>query len=156
MSSATDTLEAVAKLLPADRRERFLSMMARFRNVPEDDEYLQVLEAIGFMTLLWKEVPDEVNSILKGASPVPENSESLAAKISETIIGAIPSYEDFRKMTVRLEKHELALRNLLREQGKKRIQSGSWNEAAGHLLAALAVGMVAGLALHDTLLLLLP
>ena len=107
--SATDTLEAVAELLPPERKLRFLAMVARFRSVPEDDEYLQILEAIGFMTLVWKEVPDEIRRIVAGASPAAGNTEGIAGILRATVREAIPSYEDLRQIVQRLESHEQLL-----------------------------------------------
>ena len=51
----TSTLESISELLPVERRERFLQLVARFQSVPNDDEFLLILEAIGFMTLLYKD-----------------------------------------------------------------------------------------------------
>jgi hypothetical protein len=116
--ASTETLQSVAALLPTERRERFLSLCARFESVPEDDEYLQILEAIGFMTLLWKEVPGEVSAILEGANPVSETCHSVAAKVREAVIESIPSYDDLKKISQRLESHELALKNTLSRQNQ--------------------------------------
>lgn len=111
--SAVDTLESVAALLPPERRERFLRMAATFRTVPEDDEYLQMLEAIGFMTLLWREVPREIRRVLEGANPVSETCESVAVQVRAAVIEAIPSYEDLKQISQRLEGHDLTLSRLL-------------------------------------------
>jgi hypothetical protein len=116
--ASTETLQSVAALLPTERRESFLSLCARFESVPEDDEYLQILEAIGFMTLLWKEVPGEVSAILEGANPVSETCHSVAAKVREAVIESIPSYDDLKKISQRLESHELALKNTLSRQNQ--------------------------------------
>jgi len=107
--SATETLEAVAEMLPPERKVRFLAMAARFRSVPEDDEYLQMLEAIGFMTLLWKEVPEDIQRIIAGASPASANTENIAGILCNTVRDAIPSYEDLRQIVQRLESHEQIL-----------------------------------------------
>lgn len=107
--SAHETLEAVAEMLPPDRKVRFLAMVARFRSVPEDDEYLQVLEAVGFMTLLWKEVPEDIRRILAGASPVAASTEGIAGILRDTVRDAIPSHEDLRQIVRRLESHEQML-----------------------------------------------
>lgn len=88
--ASIDTLISVAGLLPLEQRERFLTMAASFQSVPEDDEYLQILEAIGFMTLLWKEVPEEVQKILEGANPVTDTCHSVAGQVREAVVEAIP------------------------------------------------------------------
>ena len=112
------TFEEIAALLPAERRERFLSMATRFQTVPQDDEYLQILEAIGFMTLLWKEVPGEVKAVLAGDNPVTETCEGVASQIKDAVVEAIPSYEDLRQITRQLETHQMALKATL-EQSRK-------------------------------------
>lgn len=137
--SAVETLEAVAKLLPADRRERFLGMAARFRSVPEDDEYLQILEAIGLMTLLWREVPQEIQQVLEKANPVTETCQGVAGKVRDAVLEAIPSYEDLRKITQRLEAHELALKNTLATPVKTEHMPWFW------IPAIFVLGVIAGL-----------
>ena len=111
--SAADTLEKIADLLPEGRRERFLLMSARFKNVPEDDEYLQMLEAIGLMTLLWREVPEQIEQLLDKASPVGANHQQLRALIAESVTQSIPTYDDLKRSTERLENLELSLKRLL-------------------------------------------
>lgn len=109
----TETLESIAELLPHTQREHFLAMIVQFKTVPDDDEYLQILNAIGFMTLLWKEVPNEVKTILDGANPVTETCNSVAKHLQQAVTEAIPSYEDLKLISKRLEEHELALKNTL-------------------------------------------
>ncbi|MDB4265119.1 hypothetical protein N9891_00060 [bacterium] len=110
------TFEEIAKLLPQERSERFLSLLAKFKNVPDDDEYLQILEVIGFMTLIWKEVPAEIKAILEGANPVTETCHSVAKQLQEAVVVAIPSYEDLKQISKRLEAHELALKRTLSDK----------------------------------------
>lgn len=108
--SACDTLERVANLLDAPERDRFLTTVARCRNIPEDDEYLLVLEAIGFMTLIWDRVPTQVHSILEGAKPASLSTEYLRAQIRESIAESIPSFEDLRQISQSL-KQQQAIQN---------------------------------------------
>lgn len=107
--ASTDTLEAVAEMLPPDRRLRFLAMVTRFRSVPEDDEYLQILEAIGFMTLLWKEVPDEIRRVIAAAAPADTTTQGAAEILRATVREAVPSYDDLKRIVQRLESHEQLL-----------------------------------------------
>ena len=45
MSESTSSIEAVSRLIADDhQRERFLDLMGRLRNLPEDDEQLQFME----------------------------------------------------------------------------------------------------------------
>ena len=119
------TFEEVAKLLPQERAERFLALVAQFKSVPDDDEYLQLLEAIGFMTLLWKEVPGEIKIILEGAKPVTETCHSVAKQISDAVTEEIPSHEDLTQVSQRLEGHEVALKRLLARTANNGCSSGT-------------------------------
>ena len=109
----TSTLESISELLPVERRERFLQLIARFQSVPDDDEFLLILEAIGFMTLLYKEVPDEIAKILAGANPINETHEGLSKLLKEAVAESIPSYDDLKRISERFENHELALKQTL-------------------------------------------
>ena len=111
--SACQTLERVAELLSPPERERFLATVARFRNIPEDDEYLQVLEAIGFMTLIWSKIPTEIHSILEGAKPANLTSEYLNTQIRSAIQQSIPSFEDLRQISQSLNQQQVALKRHL-------------------------------------------
>ena len=150
--SAVQTLESVAALLRAEQRERFLKMVSRFRSVPEDDEYLQVLEAIGFMTLLWREVPQDIQRILERADPEAATGHSVAGIVRDAVAQSIPSYEDLKAITQHLEAHELALKNTLSAIPQSRQSGGSWF----WVLTVFAAGLTAGFMAHDFLLSLLP
>ncbi len=106
------TLENIAKLLPQSEREQFLAMIAQFKSVPDDDEYLQILLAIGFMTMLWKEVPNEITKILEGSNPITDTCHSVAKQVREAVIEAIPSYDDLTLISKRLEEHEVTLKRI--------------------------------------------
>ncbi|MBB5353851.1 hypothetical protein HNR46_004115 [Haloferula luteola] len=141
--SATDTLEAVAELLPPERKLRFLAMAARFRSVPEDDEYLQMLEAVGLMTLLWKEVPREIRRILAGATPAEGSQEGLAELLKDAVRESVPSYDDLKQIVQRLEAHEQLLMRATRgtqPQQRAHFDMGRCALYTG-LGAALALGI---------------
>ena len=142
--NAINTLESIADLLPPDRRERFLRMVATFRTVPEDDEFLQILEAIGFMTLLWKEVPQEIRGVLEGANPITETCESVAIKVREAVIESIPSYEDLKQISQRLESHDLTLARLLSKDTSSHIGSAKQTQSRWSWLTFTA-GLVLGI-----------
>ncbi|MFT6238012.1 MAG: hypothetical protein ACJAQT_000081 [Akkermansiaceae bacterium] len=143
-----DTLISISGLLPEAQRERFLAMAASFQSVPEDDEYLQILEAISFMTLLWKEVPGEVQKILEGANPVTETCHSVGEKVREAVIEAIPSYDDLKRISQRLESHELALKNTL----SRNVPQPTLHPLLklGGSLMILAIGVVIGFVLRNS------
>lgn len=110
MSAGSETLERVADILPPEQRERLLRVALRFRDIPEEDEFLQVLEAIGLMTLVWKEIPQEIHSILEGAKPIQPNAEFLNSTIRSTIRESIPSFEDLRQISQSLNQQQVALK----------------------------------------------
>ena len=137
--SAIDTLKRVAQMLPSESRERFLLMCTRFQNVPEDDEYLQILEAIGLMSLLWKEVPEQIKTIIEGASPVEStNYQHLEKCIREAVNQSIPSHEDLRSFSAQLENHETTLKRLSRSQsGQEANPKGQWKWFVSGVLVSL-------------------
>lgn len=110
--NAINTLHRIAELLPEEEKQRFLLLSHKFINFSEDDELLLIIEAICLNTLLWKEVPEEISKILSGASPIPENHEQLKTMIDTAVREAVPSYQDLKSITKRLENHELALKKL--------------------------------------------
>lgn len=109
----TETLERIAGLLPHPQREQFLLMVTQFKSVPDDDEYLQILNAIGFMTLIWKEIPNEIRSILENSNPITDTCHTVGKQIRDAVVEAIPSYEDLKQISKRLEEHEVSLRRVL-------------------------------------------
>lgn len=138
----SSTIEEITKLLPPEQAERFLTLMAHFKNVPDDDEILQLVEAIGILTLIWKEIPGEIKAILEGANPVTETCESVAVKLQKAVTEAIPSYEDLKQITKRLEGHELALKRTL--TSRPRVNESRYDSCRplGYVFA-LAVGALA-------------
>ena len=137
----TSTLESISELLPVERRERFLQLVARFQSVPDDDEFLLILEAIGFMTLLYKEVPDEIAKILTGANPINETHEGLSKLLKEAVSESIPSYEDLKLISERFENHELALKQALQSQKKN---NSNQNNSGLLLITIFIVGGALG------------
>jgi hypothetical protein len=111
--AATETLERIAGLLPHPQMEQFLVMVTQFKSVPDDDEYLQILNAIGFMTLIWKEIPNEIRSILENCNPINDTCHTVGGQIRDAVVEAIPSYEDLKQISKRLEEHEVSLRRVL-------------------------------------------
>jgi len=143
--SAIEILESVAALLQPEKRERFLKMVVQLRNVPDDDEYLQILEAIGFMTLLWKEVPQQIEKTLEKASPVTETVQGVSSIVRDTVVEAIPSYDDLKAISQRLEAHELALKNTLRTSAKSKGVGLRWP----WIFSVFNLGLIVGYIIHD-------
>ena len=145
-------IDRIADFLPDSERERFLRIVARLKDVPEDDEYLLVLEAIGFISLILKEIPDRVKDVLAASAPADEggangSSEYLLRRISEEIPKAVqlPNLEDLRLLF-----HEFAtanaslredIRNLDRRLGVPATRSKKSLAIASRWIAAAAFGM---------------
>lgn len=145
----TTHLEAFAGMLPEAQRERFLQLAVRFRSVPEDDEFLLILEAIGFFSLILKEIPGELAKLLEGTSPVQESQQGLCQLVKQAVSETIPSYEDLKRMTERLENHDIALAQMLRGDSP----TGSRSKSGSHLLfvVVIIVAFVAGVYASETL-----
>lgn len=96
------SVEAIAKLLPPTESQRFLEVIARFRKVPEDDEHLQILEAIGFLTLIMNRIPDEIAQVIEKAESGlnDEQAAALQRRIETILKNSVdtPSYRDLREM----------------------------------------------------------
>ena len=144
----TTHLEAFAGMLPDAQRERFLQLAVRFQSVPEDDEFLLILEAIGFFSLILKEIPTELSKLLEGASPIQESHQGLCQLVKQAVSETIPSYEDLKRMTERLENHDIALAQMLRGDSPTRSKSKS----GSHLLVVVVVilAFVAGVYASET------
>ena len=108
-------LERIAGLLEPIDRDRFLTLATRLRSLQHDDEILMIVEAIGFMTMIWKAVPTEVQRILEGANPLPDTCANLTKTIQDAVSQAIPSQQDLRTIVQTLREHEVSLRNLCRK-----------------------------------------
>ena len=110
-----NALNRIAELLPEENRQRFFEMITRLRNVPEDDEYLLILEAIGFMTLIWHEVPNQVQTVLASGAPSDANTNNafLVSEIRKAVKAElnVPTYTDMRQIAARFEEQHGILKN---------------------------------------------
>ena len=112
----TDALESLAELLPPDRRERFFAIASKFRALPEDDDHLQMLEAVGFIMLVMKEIPGEIAETLRAARGGMD--ESMAAQLRSEFVEVLtqsldtPSYKDLREtvLTIRDQENRFRLK----------------------------------------------
>lgn len=93
-------LEGVAQLLPPERRERFHLVIQKYKSVPEDDDHLVMLEAMGFIALFMKELPAEISQLLDqaGKQLTEDQVESLGTQFGEILTSSLdtPSYKDLR------------------------------------------------------------
>jgi len=153
---AMDTsIEAVAELLPPERRERFFALISRFENVPEDDEHLRILEAMGFLTLIMKAIPTEIaETVRKSHSGLDDSQRKALQADMETILKDsidTPSYKDLRGMVdaMKEENHRFEDRvGKLMEWLRKRIPDSNpkrprWIDGAiGFAIASVLLGVV--------------
>lgn len=106
----TEALERITALLPEEQREPYLKVLSRLRQVPEDDEYLLILEAIGFTSLILEGVPQQVQALLSASASLgslPSSStEYLVARIGELLREEIsqPNHRDFQEDFVALNR----------------------------------------------------
>lgn len=137
MSAGSETLERVADLLPPEQRERLLRVALKFRSLPEEDEFLQVLEAIGLMTLIWSRIPHEIHDILEGAKPVQPNLDFVNAQIRSAIQQSVPSFGDLRQISQSLQNQQAALKRHLHSPAKPSLPAGGWPRFLSGMLAGL-------------------
>lgn len=138
------TFERIAELLESPQRERFLAAVARFRNVPEDDEYLQVIEAIGFMTLVWTKVPNQVHSILEGCKPAAISVDFFRGQLREILAENIPSFDDLRQLAQ-------TVKNLQTIQARH-TPGVTKSPALGGRIPNFVAGLLVGIALSNLIL----
>lgn len=140
MSAGSETLERVADLLPPEQRERLLRVALRFRDLPEEDEFLQVLEAIGLMTLIWSKIPKEIHSILEGAKPIQPTMDFVNAQIRSTIQESIPSFGDLRQISQSLQQQQATLKRhlLAPSPGRLSASGGRWR----YFVSGMFVGLL--------------
>jgi hypothetical protein len=142
MSTASETLERVAELLPPAQRERLLLIALKFRNIPEEDEFLQVLEGIGLMTLVWSRIPQEIHAILEAVKPTHPNADFLNAQIRSTIQASIPSFEDLRQVSQSLQQQQTAL---IRFQNSSPSSHASPTRSGWIFFAGMLAGLLAAI-----------
>jgi hypothetical protein len=145
----TEALESLAEILPADRREQFFAFVSKFRSRPEDDDHFQLLEAIGFIMLVMKEIPDQIAGIIDQAQGKLGQSESeqlrseIVAVLNESL--DTPSYKDLRETMLAIRDHEARFRQKvdgLQKQLAKAEQAAKRTSSFGSILAvALAAGL---------------
>ncbi len=92
----------LAVLIPEEQREHFFETVSKFEVVPDDDEYLLLLEALGFLTVVFDKVPQRITEALDRAeSGLSEDQAAALQRRFETILKDsvdTPSYKDLREM----------------------------------------------------------
>ncbi|NCF90874.1 MAG: hypothetical protein GWQ05_07935 [Verrucomicrobiaceae bacterium] len=110
MSKRSAAIEAMAKLLPDDHRERFFEIMSRFSKAPDDDEHMQLLEAIGFTAMITQRVPEEIAAIVEKMESGFSDAQfqSLQRRLETLLKNTIdtPSYKDLRTLVGEMKEEQ--------------------------------------------------
>ena len=112
--SDTAVLESLSDLLPEERREQFFKFVSKFRSRPEDDDHFQLLEAIGFIMLVMREIPEQVAAIIDqaqgklGQSETEQLRSDFVAVLHESL--DTPSYKDLREAVLSIRDQEARFR----------------------------------------------
>ena len=100
-------LKVLADLLPEERREQFYATAAKFKDLPEDDEMLAVLELMGFITVALDRVPKEMSRMLERSRSgltdeqrdgLRDDFEAMFKKSVDT-----PSYKDLLELVRQMQ-----------------------------------------------------
>jgi len=141
----TRALESIAELLPDDKRERFLANVVKFRNVPENDGQLQLLEAAGFIMLVMREIPRELDALLGRMRHGLSDEQRLAIRgdMEEILEGSIdaPSFEALRQLAADMRSSQSSFETAAATLTKKLRRTR--HDYARHLAIGLAGGIVA-------------
>tara|TARA_R110002049_G_scaffold7179_9_gene42637 strand:- start:6 stop:656 length:651 start_codon:yes stop_codon:yes gene_type:complete len=139
------SLDRVADLLPASHKEAFLRLATKLRDVPEDDEYLVILEAMGFMSLILREIPERVREVLSSASPASnlvaqDTVGHVARRIVEGVVEHLsqPTFQDLKRAFSDLQASQESLKLALQHSvaGLRQIRHPAL-KLAGWLIACV-------------------
>ncbi len=96
-------LESVAKLLPKEQREQFYLIVQKYKTVPQDDDHLVMLDAMGFIALFMNELPRKIGKLLDQAGQrlTEDQATALGNQFSEILQNSldVPNYQDMTKVT---------------------------------------------------------
>lgn len=110
MSKRSASIDAMAKLLPDEHRERFFEIMSRFSNAPDDDEHMQLLEAIGFTAMITQRVPEEIAAVVEKMESgfTDAQFQSLQRRLETLLKNSIdtPSYKDLRTLVGEMKEEQ--------------------------------------------------
>ncbi|MEM7312651.1 MAG: hypothetical protein AAF497_05815 [Planctomycetota bacterium] len=99
----TVSLHAVSELLPPEHQERFAEIVRYFEELPEDDETVQLVTAMGIVALTMSQIPEKVSALLKEAHDVlsEDQAKTLGDQFREILTSSldIPSYRDMSETT---------------------------------------------------------
>lgn len=151
MMTDMTTLSAIEEMLPAERQEQFSAVANRLKGVPADDEQLQMLEAMGAMILLMKEIPDQLGKLLaETAKALTEDQvERLGTQFSEILANSLdtPSYNDLRTITQSMretyEKGQRETDKVLRGLGRVEVAMKKFGRCLPNVATSFAGGSIA-------------
>lgn len=110
MSKRSAAIDTMAKLLPDDHRERFFEIMSRFSKAPDDDEHMQLLEAIGFTSMITQRVPEKIAAIVEKMESgfTDAQFQSLQRRLETLLKDSVdtPSYKDLRTLVAEMKQHQ--------------------------------------------------
>lgn len=145
----TEALESLAEILPTDRREQFFAFISKFRSRPEDDDHFQMLEAIGFIMLVMKEVPEQIAGIIDqaqgklGQSETAQLRSEIVAVLSESL--DTPSYKDLRETMLAMRDHEARFRRKVGDLQGQLAKAGQSTKRHASFAPILLTSLLTGL-----------
>ena len=149
----TLVLETLAEKLPPDLRDRLRSLAIQLQNLPPDDGLKLAVEALGFTSLVLKEVPAEVASVVDGipAGLSDAQREAIKEDMTEVVRHTIttPSFKDLRETIGMIQIHQRKVRNetegIMRLLGRTQRSLQRRNSSLPSLILGLAAGLASGL-----------
>jgi hypothetical protein len=146
--SDVDAFTALAEKLPPDQRARFLAMSIQLKNLPPDDELSVALEALGFTTLILKEIPQEISEAIgKARSGLSDSQrEGLREDIEEILVRSLdtPSYKDLRETIRQMKDHHSRIQRETGNLAKSLAKTRAWLERRNAVIPSLALGLCSG------------
>ena len=140
---------ALAEKLPPKQKAQFLATSLRLKNLPPDDELVVALEALGFTTLILKEIPREIaETVSKMRSGLDDaQREGLQEDIEEVLKRSIdtPSYKDLREMVGEMKDQRGRFNQDTISLMKSLSQTRTWLERSNNVMPSVALGISAGL-----------
>ena len=126
-------------------------MIQRYKTVPEDDDHLVMLEAMGFIALFMKELPVEISKLLDqaGKQLTEDQVNLLGSQFAEILTNSLdtPSYKDLRAITQSMrEAHEKGQREsdkMIRGLGRMEVAMKKFGRCIPNLATSFAGGSIA-------------
>ena len=96
-------------------RQRIRALSIQLQNLPQDDGLNLAIEALGFATLVFKDVPQEVAGVIESIPAGLDDAqrEALKTDMAKIVDHAIstPSFEDLRTTLEMMRTHQRKVRN---------------------------------------------